>query len=146
MRQGGRIHFDILNAMFGKLLLSGICLFVLINIIERDFSSTIPNVVSANPALKDIIHENDNMITDEDDEILVRVKRSPDPNSQPRGGRGGGSRGGSRFRGGSRYRGGGSGRGGGGGNLSTGAIIGIVFGVIGGSALIFAIIYFCAKQ
>eukprot|EP00111_Clytia_hemisphaerica_P010226 TCONS_00029882-protein len=81
---------------------------------------------------------------DEEDEVLVRVKRSPDPNPQPRGGRGGGFRGGSRYRGGSTYRGGSYGSSGGG-NLSTGAILGIVFGILGGCAVIAILMYLCSK-
>jgi len=111
------------------------------------------NFVSADPLPKLANHQNFHQqqkeeqqqslidTEEDDDEILVRVRKSPDARPDPRGGRGGGSRG--RFRGGgyrgSRYSGNG------GGSLSTGAILGIVFGTLGGTILLGVLIYcFCA--
>ena len=129
-----------------KFCLSVLCLYVIINNIQRDFTSTY-DVVSADPLPKDI-QQNEHLSKydslqgdDDDDEVLIRVARSPD--ARPRGGRGGGSRGGSRsFR---RSRGVKSG-GTGGGSASFGLIFGVVLGSVFGSVAIFLIIYYCAKQ
>ena len=135
-----------------KTLLFVVVSVLVVNFVDEHFNrdSFSKTFVSAEPVnnKKHVVKREtaNNLIVngdDEEDEIFVRVKRSPDPNPQPRGGRGGGSRGGSRYRGGSSYRGGyGSGSGG---SLSTGAILGIVFGIIGGSLFIGLLIYFCSK-
>ena len=135
-----------------KTLLFVVVSVLVVNFVDEHFNrdSFSKIFVSAEPDVnnrKDVVRRQtaNNVIVndDEEDEVVVRVKRSPDPNPQPSGGRGGGSRGGSRYRGGSSYRGGyGSGSGG---SLSTGAILGIVFGVIGGSLFIGLLIYLCSK-
>eukprot|EP00111_Clytia_hemisphaerica_P015795 TCONS_00046641-protein len=111
---------------------------------EQDYSSyEVKSLVSAEPVQNQkYVHNEiqdfknlDDDESDEEDEVLGRVKRSPDPKPQPRG-RGGG------FRGGSRYSGGSSGSSGGG-NLSTGAILGIVFGILGGCAIFWILTALC---
>ena len=110
-----------------------------------------PTKVSAEPiksdfnnkdGLKRVIRDIKDSNQEEKDEVFVRVKRSPDPNPQPRGGgRGGGGRGG-RSGGGTRYSGG-SGTVG---SLSNGAIVGITFGVVGVSVVIYLFVYFCCLK
>lgn len=133
--------------MSKELLLLTICLLVAVNIIQQDLSTS-QNAVSADPVLnKDIHQENVNNFEgdEEEDEVLVRVARSPDANPLPRGGRGGGGRSrSSRYRG-SRYRGGDGGDGGDD-DLSTGELVGIVFGVIGGCVLLSIMYSFCCGK
>ena len=131
-----------------KTLLFVVVSVLVVTFVEEHFNrdSSIKIFVSAEPVnnRKDVIRREaaKNMIVndedDEGDEIFVRVKRSPDPNPKPRGGRGGGSRGGR-----SRYVGGGGSSDG----MSTGTELGIVFGVLGG-VLIFGICYVkcCGKN
>uniref|UniRef100_A0A7M5VEA7 Uncharacterized protein n=1 Tax=Clytia hemisphaerica TaxID=252671 RepID=A0A7M5VEA7_9CNID len=111
---------------------------------EQDYSSyEVKSLVSAEPVQNQKhVHNEiqgfknlDDDERDEEDEVLGRVKRSPDPKPQPRG-RGGG------FRGGSRFSGGSSGSSGGG-NLSTGAILGIVFGILGGCFIFWILTALC---
>uniref|UniRef100_A0A7M5WYL2 Cnidarian restricted protein n=1 Tax=Clytia hemisphaerica TaxID=252671 RepID=A0A7M5WYL2_9CNID len=124
----------------------------------QDLSNEIKSMVSAEPSIhnqklaNDEIQDFINFDNDIEEEVLVRVKRSPDPNPQPRGVRGGGSRGGSRgdSRGRSRNRGGSGGyldeSGGSGGisNLSIGEVLGITFGVIfGAGAIIMIVVFLC---
>ena len=65
-----------------KFCLSVLCLYVVINNIQRDFNSTY-DIVSADPLPKDI-QQNEHLSKydslqddDDDDEVLVRVARSP---------------------------------------------------------------------
>ena len=64
---------------------------------------------------------------DKEDEVFVRVKRSPDPNPQPSGGRGGGSSYRVVYYGG--FGGYNVGESGNGDSLSTGAVVGILLGI-----------------
>ena len=104
--------------------------------------------VSAEPINRDFDREirdvkNSNQDGEEEDKVFVRVKRSPDPNPQPRGGGRGGGGGGRRGGGGG---GGASSKGGSGGSRLSGTevlIVWIVCGVFSGSVIIGLIVQCC---
>ena len=131
-----------------KTLLFVVVSVLVVNFVDEHFNrdSFSKTFVSAEPVnnKKHVVRREtaNNLIVnddDEEDEIFVRVKRSPDPNPQPRGGRGGGSRGGR-----SRHISGGGDSSSG---MTTGEEMGIVFGVLGG-LLIFGICFVkcCGKN
>ena len=118
-----------------KTLLFVVVSVLVVNFVDEHFNrdSFSKTFVSAEPVnnRKHVVRketENNLIVNDDDeeDEIFVRVKRSPDPNPQPRGGRGGGSRGG-----GSRHISGGGGSSSG---MTTRGKIGIGIGVLGGDS------------
>ena len=105
--------------------------------IKRDFDNQ--------DVFKKVIRDvNDsNQEGEEEDKVFVRVKRSPDPNPQPRGGGRGGGGGGRRGGGGG---GGASSKGGSGGSRLSGTevlIVWIVCGVFSGSVIIGLIVQCC---
>ena len=108
------------------------------------------NIVSAERVFenKDTLQ---NTITSDDSEedVLVRVARSPDAYPKPRGGRGSGGRG-RGYRGGGRSRGGrtegsASGNGGGGSN-STWVYLGVFFGIIVFAVVVVPLVLYCMSK